>query len=215
MYWDSRTSRKSTQLQETCIPRTALSMSLPNYCCWAHNPLLPRRAVFPYLQPSEGSQMITKQRPNVTPQSSGPNREKQKHTETTRQRAMWMTRQTFFLSQCCDVTVSESVICKTQQQTQLASTRITNQDQFKEVVIITFKSHPGACVHATSKRVPCTEPALPSPHRGAGVQPSWLATEFSLKFRKPTVFNEASGGWWWCGPSVTEVSLSIPLQGCT
>ena len=57
------------------------------------------------------------------------------------------------MSHCCDVTVSESVICKTQQQTQLASTRITNQDQFKEVVIITFKSHPGACVHATSKRL--------------------------------------------------------------
>ena len=138
--------------------------------------------------------MITKQRPNVTPQSSGPNREKQKHTETTRQRAMWMTRQTFFLSHCCDVTVSESVICKTQQQTQLASTRITNQDQFKEVVIITFKSHPGACVHATSKRKQTVANSAPgNPHSDTVIpatsdKSEWFTSVFCFPFFHVSLF---------------------------
>ena len=63
--------------------------------------IAPSRAVFPYpFQPSEVAPIRGPHTgaSTVTPQSSGPNREKQEHTETTRQRAMWMTRQTLSLA---------------------------------------------------------------------------------------------------------------------
>ena len=69
-------------------------------CSERSHALLHRRAVFPYLfQPSEVAPIRGPHTgaSTVTPQSSGPNREKQEHTETTRQRAMWMTRQTLSL----------------------------------------------------------------------------------------------------------------------